>query len=191
MWSEENVKKEFMWEKIFPQITAVAERSYREADWETVFESSSWDAVESNEFKEDFSKFRYGLQNWLINLEEQGFQYNLPKTGVDEKNGKHQFKNLYTHNPSLFRWKENQDSDDWITWEELRSRQTESGVVEVVTTSYDGRRASYPVEFYYDRVACEAGCTDDLAECIIQCQTDNLCVSDCNRSYSDCLNTLC
>ena len=41
---------------IFPQITAVAERSYREASLGNIFETSSWDAVESDEFKEDFAK---------------------------------------------------------------------------------------------------------------------------------------
>ena len=72
-----------------------------------------------------------------------------------------------------------------------RSEQKQSGIVEVVTTTFDGSRTSYPVEFFYDRVACEAGCTDELADCIIQCQTDSICVSDCNRAYSDCLNTFC
>ena len=100
-------------------ITAVAERSYREASWENIFQSSSWDAVESNEFKEDFARFKDGLQSWFSNLEQQGFEYSLPKTGVDDKNGKFHFKNLYSHNPNLFRWKG--ESDKWISWDELRN----------------------------------------------------------------------
>ena len=72
-----------------------------------------------------------------------------------------------------------------------RSEQKQSGVVEVVTTTFDESRTSYPVEFFYDKVACEAGCTEDLAECIIQCQTDNACISDCNRAFSKCLNSFC
>ena len=116
---EENGRKEFMWEKIFPQITAVAERSYREASWENIFETSSWDAVESDEFKEDFARFKDGLQSWFSNLEQQGFEYNLPKTGVDDKNGKFHFRNLYSHNPNLFRWKG--EGDEWISWDELRN----------------------------------------------------------------------
>ena len=119
MWMEENVRKEFMWEKIFPQITAVAERSYREASWENIFETSSWDAVESEEFKEDFSRFKDGLKSWFSNLEQEGFEYSLPKTGVDEENGKFHFRNLYSHNPNLFRWKG--ESDEWISWDELRN----------------------------------------------------------------------
>ena len=72
-----------------------------------------------------------------------------------------------------------------------RSEQKPLGVVEMVTSTFDGSRSSYPVEFFYDGVACEAGCTEDLAECIIQCRNDNACISDCNRAYSDCLNSLC
>ena len=158
-----------------------------------------------------------GLHSWFSNLEQHGFEYSLPKTGVDDKNGKFHFKNLYSHNPNLFRWKG--ESDKWISLDELRnlflinylgpyynfeiikqgwfwetikrSEQKQSGVVEVVTTTFDESRTSYPVEFFYDKVACEAGCTEDLAECIIQCQTDNACISDCNRAFSDCLNSFC
>ena len=64
MWSEENIKEEFMWNQIFPRLAAVADRAYREADWEDIYDTSSWNAVQSKNFTDDFGTFRYSLAHF-------------------------------------------------------------------------------------------------------------------------------
>lgn len=64
MWAEELIKPEFMWSQIFPRLAAIAERAYKEAEWESIYSSSSWDAVESDAFKDDFSTFRFALKHF-------------------------------------------------------------------------------------------------------------------------------
>ena len=77
MWSEELIKPEFMWGQIFPRLAAVAERAYKEvftcslnftklskAPWEAIYNQSSWDAVESDDFILDFDHFRYALKHF-------------------------------------------------------------------------------------------------------------------------------
>ena len=47
---------------MFPRMAAVAERAYKNAPWEDIYDKSSWDAVQHRNFTSDFGSFRYSLR---------------------------------------------------------------------------------------------------------------------------------
>ena len=103
---------------MFPRAFAIAERSWKNASWESLGEDS-WDVFDSKKFVDDFETFRYAMQFEILELEKRYIDYHLPKPGGKPVNGNWNFNNLYTYNDIRFRAKGTQP---WAGWPDVKRK---------------------------------------------------------------------